>query len=127
MRAATAAADPAELAPGVCPASRGLRVGAAAKEANAEVCVFPSSTAPAWLNSSTTAASRSPFRPAYSGEPYSVAIPRVSKMSFTPNGTPLSNPPAAARRGETSTHARIAPSASRMRRRHNSSSSSAVF
>src|SRR5579872_2522194 len=46
MPAATAAADPLELPPGVWAGLRGFRVGDGSKEAKAEVCVFPSSTAP---------------------------------------------------------------------------------
>src|SRR5258708_33576384 len=44
--AATAAAEPEELPPGVWPGKRGLRVAAGSKEAKAVVRVLPRSTAP---------------------------------------------------------------------------------
>ena len=64
MPAATAAAEPEELPPGVCPGNRGLHVAAGSKEAKAVVRVLPSSTAPVRRRPVTTAASTAPLRPA---------------------------------------------------------------
>jgi hypothetical protein len=63
MPAATAAADPLELPPGVCSKLRGLRVGAGVRYANAVVCVLPSRIAPRRRNDVTMAASVLPSRP----------------------------------------------------------------
>jgi len=46
MPAATAAADPLELPPGVCSRFRGFRVGGGSRIAKAAVCVFPNKMAP---------------------------------------------------------------------------------
>jgi len=57
MPAATAAAEPLELPPGVCAGFRELRVGAGTTMAKAAACVFPSRIAPRQRNSRTMAAS----------------------------------------------------------------------
>src|SRR5215510_3698330 len=49
MPAATAAADPLELPPGVCARLRGLRVGAGVRYAKAVVWVLPNRMAPCFL------------------------------------------------------------------------------
>ena len=66
---------------------------------------------------------RFPCGPRKGGEPYSVARPRVSKISLTPKGMPSSRPSARAACGDTSTQARISRSLSAMRRRQISSRS----
>ena len=48
--AATAAADPLEDPPGVCPKFRGLRVNPGSEMANSVVTVFPTTTTPAFNN-----------------------------------------------------------------------------
>jgi hypothetical protein len=63
MPAATAAADPLELPPGVCSTLRGLRVGPGVIYANAVVCVLPRRTAPRFLSSVMMSASSTPTRP----------------------------------------------------------------
>ena len=90
--AATAAADPLEEPPGVCPGLCGFRVLPAVRVANSVVTVLPMITAPAARSRSTTAASREGVRPACSTDPFSVGISAVSMMSFNPTGTPC-NPP----------------------------------
>src|ERR1017187_6654898 len=57
MPAATAAAEPEELPPGVWPGKRGLRVSVASKEAKAVVRVLPSRTPPVRRRLATTGAS----------------------------------------------------------------------
>ena len=61
--AATAAADPLELPPGVCARLRGLCVAAGVVYANAVVCVLPKRTPPRWRSWRTIAASSVPIRP----------------------------------------------------------------
>src|SRR5262245_14538248 len=61
--AATAAAEPLELPPGVCSGLRGLRVGPGVRYANCVVRVLPRSTAPRARRSRTTQASDVPIRP----------------------------------------------------------------
>src|SRR5689334_25078814 len=72
MPAATAAAEPLELPPGVWSRFRGFRVGPGDLYAKAVVTVFPRRMAPRLRISRIMAASRVPSRPLYSGEPYSV-------------------------------------------------------
>ena len=57
MPSATAAAEPLEDPPGVCPRSCGLRVGPGEYAANSVVWVFPRTTAPAARSAATQAAS----------------------------------------------------------------------
>ena len=56
------------------------------------VTVLPMITAPAARSRATAAASRRGVRPAHSGEPNSVGMSPVSKMSLMPIGTPCSGP-----------------------------------
>ena len=58
IRAPTAAAEPEEEPPGVCPASKGLVVGPGCEPPNSVVTVLPSTTAPAWRSAQTAALSR---------------------------------------------------------------------
>lgn len=92
MPAATAAAEPAEEPPGACVDLCGLRVRAGVSSASSVVTVLPRMTAPASRSRATHAASLSGRRPAKMGEPCSVGKSAVSKMSFTPIGTPCSGP-----------------------------------
>src|SRR5215470_1014109 len=62
--AATAAAEPLEEPPGVCPELCGLRVFPGVRVANSVVTVLPMITAPAARSSDATAASRDGVRPA---------------------------------------------------------------
>src|SRR3954470_1876319 len=72
MPAATAAAEPLELPPGVRAGSCGLRVGPGAKQAYSVVTVLPTTTAPAPCSRLTTQASRVGRRPLSSTLPFSV-------------------------------------------------------
>ena len=92
MPAATAAADPAEDPPDVWAALCGLHVVAGVRSASSVVTVLPRMTAPAARRCETHAASFKGRRPAKIGEPFSVGKSVVSKMSFTPIGTPCSGP-----------------------------------
>lgn len=87
--AATAAADPIADPPGVRPRFHGLTVGPGCKNASSAVTVFPNMIAPALSKADTTSEFPRGMRPANSGEPCSVGIPAVSKMSLTPIGIPL--------------------------------------
>ena len=72
MPQATAAAEPLDEPPGVCPRFHGLRVPRGSAAANSVVTVLPMMTAPAWRSAETQAASFSERQPANSGEPISV-------------------------------------------------------
>ena len=54
--------------------------------------VLPITIAPAASSARTGSDERSGTRPRKSAEPFSVGMPAVSKMSFTPTGTPWSSP-----------------------------------
>ena len=92
MRAATAAAEPAEDPPGVWPAFHGFFVGAGSRYANWVVWVLPRTMAPAARASSMHAASRVGRLCANVPAPARVGMPATWKMSFTPIGTPWSGP-----------------------------------
>jgi hypothetical protein len=92
MPAATAAAEPAEEPPGECVLLRGLHVRDGVSSASSVVTVLPRMTAPAARSRAMHTASFTGRRPAKMGEPFSVAKSAVSKMSFTPIGTPCSGP-----------------------------------
>ena len=87
-QAATAAAEPLEDPPGVCPGLWGLRVLPGVRPASSAVTVLPMMTAPAARSMATALASRAGARPACSTVPFSVGMSAVSKMSLTPTGTP---------------------------------------
>src|SRR5439155_34256 len=92
MRAAMAAAEPADEPPGVWPRFHGFRVGAGSRYANSVVTVLPRMIAPAARRRATAAAS-APGRVWAKGlAPPVVGMPATSKMSFTPTGTPCSGP-----------------------------------
>src|SRR5207249_8219536 len=82
IRAATAAAEPADEPPGVWPWFHGFRVGAGSRYANSVVTVFPSTIAPAARMLATDAASApgrvwgKEFAPRWPG------IPETSGCSF---------------------------------------------
>jgi len=86
--AATAAAEPIDDPPGVRARSYGLRVGPGVRNASSAVTVLPMTIAPAASSARTTSDDRAGTRPRKSAEPFSVGMPAVSKMSFTPTGTP---------------------------------------
>src|SRR5262245_49911241 len=69
MPAATAAAEPLELPPGVCSRFQGLRVGAGSMYANCVVCVLPRIAAPAALRRATAALSADGVRCANAAAP----------------------------------------------------------
>ena len=131
MWSATAAAEPADEPPGVCARLCGLRVLPGVSSASSVVTVLPRMTAPALRRAATHVASRSGRRPLKMGEPFSVGISAVSKMSLTPIGTPCSAPeasPAAkaasasracarASSGSRCSHACTSPSRAAMRSR----------
>src|SRR5687768_4695016 len=137
MRAATAAAEPAEEPPGVWPRCHGLCVGAGSRYANSVVAVLPRITAPAARSRATDAASRSGRVWKCGRAPAVVGMPATWKMSFTPPGTPCSGPSARPARtsssrcraaarapaSSTCTHAFNPPSSARMRARHASTRS----
>lgn len=68
MPAATAAAEPAELPPGVWPGRRGLRVDAGSKEAKGEVWVLPSSVAPGVERRAVSGGQRARFENVFGAE-----------------------------------------------------------
>src|SRR6266542_250318 len=92
MPAATAAADPLDDPPGVCPGLCGFRVLPGWRVANSVVTVLPMMTAPAPRSIATTLASRAGVRPACRTDPFSVGISAVSMMSLIPTGTPCRAP-----------------------------------
>ena len=92
--AATEAADPPELPPGIRSGSQGLRAGALTTPAAYScVTVLPIGIAPAARNLvTTTASSAAGAIPARPGDPHLVWTPAISTMSFTPTGMPCSGP-----------------------------------
>jgi hypothetical protein len=96
--AATAAAAPPLLPPGVSRVSYGFLVGPNTRlkvcdpAPNSGVLVFPITTAPACLSRATCGASKSGTYEANSGEPKVVRMPAVSARSFTAMGRPCSGP-----------------------------------
>src|SRR5262245_45447653 len=140
IRAATAAAEPAEEPPGVWLRFHGFRVGAGSRYANSVVTVLPSTIAPAARIRATAAASALGRVWANERAPPVVGMPATSKMSFTPTGTPwrlprnrparasASRSRATARAPSASTcaHAPISPSRARIRSRHAPTSSTGL-
>src|SRR5271168_330679 len=88
MPAATEAAEPLDEPPGVCAVFHGLRVPRGSDAANSVVTVLPRITAPASRKARTLAASFSECQPVNSGDPISVGISTVSKISLMPIGMP---------------------------------------
>src|SRR2546428_7348266 len=82
--AATAAAEPIDEPPGVRVVFQGFSVGPGVRYASSAVTVLPITIAPARSRASATADERSGTRPAKGSLPFSVGMPAVSKMSFTP-------------------------------------------
>ena len=140
IRAATAAADPDDDPPGVCPSDHGLRVGAGSRYANWVAWVLPRMTAPAARSRATSVASLDGNVCAKAAAPARVGMPATSMMSLTPTGTPWSGPgacPAAraasrsrasarAARASRWTHARTEGSSASIRSRHAVVSATAV-
>src|SRR5262245_9418835 len=140
MRAATAAAEPAEEPPGVWSRFHGFRVGAGSRYANSVVTVLPSTIAPAARIRATAAASTPGRVWANARAPPVVGIPATSKMSFTPTGTPWSGPRrrparasawrsravASAPSASTWAHASSAPSSAAIRARPASTSATGL-
>ena len=121
IAAATAAAAPPLLPPGVSRVSYGLRVGPKTglnvcdPAPNSGVLVLPITTAPAALSSATCGASKVGIWEAKIGDPYVVLIPAVSARSLIAMGSPCSGPanePRAARASRSAAVARACSAAS---------------
>lgn len=116
--AATAAADPPELPPGVRAGSHGLRVGppsagsVTARAPNSGVAVRPNTTSPASVQRRTTVDVSGRGRSASGREPDAVGTPAMCwARSFTRNGTPANGPlsgPRARERAASSSRSRMA-------------------
>jgi hypothetical protein len=118
--AAIAAADPPDDPPGTCAKDHGLRTGPRElfsfdePMANSSMLSLPSDTAPASARRCVTVDSNGGTNPRRIFDAHVVSIPRVTKMSLMPIGTPASAPGSRppARAASTASARRRAPSAS---------------